>query len=45
MFFVGCQEDTEKIEIKINHRGHKFKAEDDEEKFERKFKLLSNDIY
>ena len=30
------------IEIKIHLHGHKFKAEDDEEKFERKFKLPSN---
>merc|ERR1712018_78650 len=53
---VGCQETLEKVEIKIQFGGHKFKAEnldvqvingdvlivkaeDDEEKFERKFKL------
>merc|ERR1712086_974321 len=56
---VSCQEDMEKVEIKIQLHGHKFKAEnldvqvinndvlvvkaeDDEEKFERKFKLHSN---
>merc|ERR1739836_310040 len=56
---VSCQEDMEKVEIKIQLHGHKFKAEnldvqvinndvlvvkaeDDEEKFERKFKLPSN---
>merc|ERR1712243_144577 len=55
---VSCQETMEKIEIKIQFHGHKFKAEnldvqvvnsnflivkvqDDEEKFERKFNLLS----
>merc|ERR1711997_1363501 len=53
---VTCHENTEKVEIKIELHGHKFKgenldvqvlngntlvvkAEDDEEKFERKFKL------
>merc|ERR1711923_214743 len=58
---VSCQENMEKIEIKIQLRGHKFKAEhldvqvvngdvlivkaeDDEEKFERKFKLPSNTL-
>merc|ERR1712110_912053 len=56
---VACQETMEKVEIKIQFGGHKFKAEnldvqvvngnvlvvkaeDDEEKFERKFKLPSN---
>merc|ERR1712000_483641 len=56
---VACKETMEKVEIKIQFGGHKFKAEnldvqvinedvlvvkaeDDEEKFERKFKLLSN---
>merc|ERR1712110_1118614 len=56
---VACQESMEKVEIKIQFGGHKFKAEnldvqvingdvlivkaeDDEEKFERKFKLSSN---
>merc|ERR1712004_523520 len=56
---VACQETMEKVEIKIQFGGHKFKAEnldvqvinenvlvvkaeDDEEKFERKFKLSSN---
>jgi len=56
---VACQETMEKIEIKIQFGGHRFKAEnldvqvindnvlvvkaeDDEEKFERKFKLSSN---
>merc|ERR1712141_797393 len=56
---VGYQETMEKVEIKIQFGGHKFKAEnldvqvinhnvlvvkaeDDEEKFERKFKLASN---
>jgi len=56
---VACQEMMEKVEIKIQFGGHKFKAEnldvqvindnvlvvkaeDDEEKFERKFKLSSN---
>merc|ERR1712086_627783 len=56
---VSCQEDMEKVEIKIQLHGHKFKAEnldvqvinndvlvvkaeDDEEMFERKFKLPSN---
>ena len=59
MFRVSCQEDMDKLEIKIKLHGHKFKAEnldvqvindnilvvkaeDDEEKFERKFKLPSN---
>merc|ERR1712008_515723 len=56
---VSCQEDMEKVGIKIQLHGHRFKAgdldvqvinndvlvvkaEDDEEKFERKFKLPSN---
>merc|ERR1739847_156783 len=56
---VACHETMEKVEIKIQFGGHKFKgenldvqvinedvlvvkAEDDEEKFERKFKLPSN---
>merc|ERR1711944_27282 len=56
---VACQETMEKVEIKIQFGGHKFKAEnldvqvingdvlivkaeDDEQKFERKFKLPSN---
>ena len=56
---VSCQETMEKVEIKIQFHGHKFKADnldiqvvnrdvlivkakDDEEKFERKFKLPSN---
>merc|ERR1712038_241657 len=56
---VACQETMEKVEIKIQFGGHKFKAEnldvqiindnvlvvkaeDDEETFERKFKLSSN---
>merc|ERR1712173_340666 len=55
---VACQETMEKVEIKIQFGGHKFKAEnldvqvinddvlvvkaeDDKEKFERKFKLPS----
>merc|ERR1712173_333282 len=59
MFKVSCQETMEKVEIKIQFGGHKFKAEnldvqiindnvlvvkaeDDEEKFERKFKLSPN---
>merc|ERR1711874_885003 len=59
MFKVSCQETMEKVEIKIQFGGHKFKAEnldvqvindnvlvvkaeDDEEKFERKFKLASD---
>ena len=54
MFFVSCQEDMEKVQIKIYLHVHEFKAEnldvevindnilvvkaeDDEEKFERKF--------
>merc|ERR1719461_2484368 len=58
---VSCQETMEKVEIKIQFHGHKFKAEDldvqvvnqdvlivkaidDEEKFERKFKLPSNNL-
>merc|ERR1711988_469626 len=58
---VSCQETMEKVEIKIQFHGHKFKAEnldvqvvnsdflivkakDDEEKFERKFKLPSNTL-
>merc|ERR1719297_283456 len=53
---VACQETMEKVEIKIQFAGHRFKAEnldvqvindnvlavkaeDDEEKFEKKFKL------
>merc|ERR1712047_118671 len=56
---VACQETMDKVEIKIQFAGHKFKAEnldvqvinnnvlvvkaeDDEEKFEKKFKLPSN---
>merc|ERR1712213_136956 len=56
---VACQETMEKVEIKIQFKGHKFKAEnldvqvingdvlvvkaeDDEEKFERNFKLSSD---
>merc|ERR1712098_573811 len=59
MFKISCQETMEKVEIKIQFAGHKFKAEnldvqvindnvlvvkaeDDEEKFERKFKLSSD---
>merc|ERR1712018_978616 len=58
---VSFQENMEKVEIKIQLQGHKFKAEsldvqvvngdvlivkaeDDEEKFERKFKLPSNTL-
>merc|ERR1712223_687771 len=58
---VSCQENMEKIEIKIQLHGHKFKAEsldvqvvngdvlivkaeDDEEKFERKFKLPTDTL-
>jgi len=58
---VSCQETMEKVEIKIQFHGHKFKAEnldiqvvnqdvlivkatDDDEKFERKFKLPCNDL-
>merc|ERR1712223_1682359 len=58
---VSCQENMEKVEIKIQLQGHKFKAEnldvqvvngdilivkaeDDEEKFERKFKLSANSL-
>jgi hypothetical protein len=58
---VSCQETMEKVEIKIQFLGHKFKAEnldvqvvnsdvlivkakDEEEKFERKFKLPSNTL-
>merc|ERR1719228_3294002 len=58
---VSCQETVEKVEIKIQFQGHKFKAEnldiqvvnrdvlivkatDDEETFERKFKLSSNTL-
>merc|ERR1711944_164355 len=58
---VACQETMEKVEIKIQFGGHKFKAEnldvqvvngnvlivkavDDEEKFEKKFKLPSNTL-
>merc|ERR1712062_564790 len=56
---VACQETMDKVEIKIQFAGHKFKAEnldvqvindnvlvvnaeDDEEKFEKKYKLPSN---
>ena len=59
MSCVSCHENMEKVEIKIQLHGHKFKAEnldvqvinndvlvvkaeDDEEKFERKFKLPFN---
>merc|ERR1712012_1373846 len=59
MSLVSCHENMEKVEIKIQFHGHKFKAEnldvqvinddilvvkaeDDGEKFERKFKLSSN---
>jgi len=59
MFKVSCQETMEKVEIKIQFSGHKFKAEnldvevindnvlvvkaeDNKEKFERKFKLSSD---
>merc|ERR1712002_1243180 len=58
---VSCQETMEKVEIKIQFHGQKFKAEnldvqvvnrdvlivkakDDEETFERKFKLYSNTL-
>merc|ERR1712115_752733 len=58
---VSCHENMEKVEIKIQLHGHKFKAEnldvkvvngdvlivkaeDDEEKFEKKFKLTSNTL-
>merc|ERR1712018_798772 len=58
---VACQETMEKVEIKIQFGGHKFKAEnldvqvingdvlivkaeDYEEKFERKFKLPSKSL-
>merc|ERR1719150_3362161 len=58
---VSCQETLEKVEIKIQFHGHKFKVEnldvqvvntdvlivkakDDEENFERKFKLPSNTL-
>merc|ERR1712004_607570 len=58
---VSCQETMEKVEIKIQFHGHKFKTEgldvqvvngdvlivkakNDEEKFERKFKLPSNTL-
>ena len=58
---VSCKETMEKVEIKIQFHGHKFKAEnldvqvvnrdvlivkakDDEEKFERKFKLPFNTL-
>merc|ERR1712064_140431 len=61
MFKVSCQETMERVEIKIQFGGHKFKSEnldvqvindnvlvvkagDDEEKFERKFKLSSDII-
>merc|ERR1712047_180368 len=56
---VACQETMDKVEIKIQFSGHKFKAEnldvqvindnvlvvkaeDDKEKFEKKFKLYTN---
>merc|ERR1712213_255716 len=49
---VSCQEDMDAVKMKIQFHGHKFnaedldiqviKAEDDEEKFEKKFKLPSN---
>merc|ERR1712008_368266 len=39
---VSCHENMEKVEIKIQLHGHKFKAENDKEKFEKKFKLPSN---
>merc|ERR1711862_638451 len=59
---VSCHENMEKVDIKIQFHGHKFKAEnldvqvinddilvvkaeDDEEKFERKFKLSSNVLF
>jgi len=59
---VSCHEDMERVDIKIQFHGHKFKAEnldvqvinddilvvkaeDDEEKFERKFKLSSNVLF
>ena len=59
MFQVASQETMDKVEVKIQFSGHKFKvenldvqiindnvlvvkAEDDEEKFEKKFKLPSN---
>ena len=59
---VSCQEDMEKVEIKIQLHGHKFKAEnldvqvinydvlvvkaeDDQDKFERKFKLSSDVLF
>merc|ERR1712066_353037 len=58
---VACQESMEKVEVKIQFSGHKFKAEnldvqvingdflivkaeDDVEKFERKFKLPSKSL-
>merc|ERR1712018_383806 len=58
---VTCHENMEKVEIKIQLHGHKFKpenldiqvlngntlvvkAKDDEEKFERKFKLSANTL-
>jgi len=61
MYRVSCKETMEKVEIKIQFHGHKFKAEnldvqvvngdvlivkakDDEQKFERKFKLPSNTL-
>jgi len=61
MFKVSCQETLEKVEIKIQFGGRKFKAENldvqvindnvlvvkaenDEEKFERKFKLSSDTL-
>jgi len=62
MSSVRCLEDMERVEIKVQFHGHKFKAEnldvqvinddilvvkaeDDEEKFERKFKLSSNVLF
>jgi len=62
MCSVRCHEDMERVDIKIQFHGHKFKAEnldvqvinddilvvkaeDDEEKFERKFKLSSNVLF
>merc|ERR1711955_174789 len=61
MLKLSCQETMEKVEIKIQFYGHKFKAEnldvqvvntdvlivkakDDEENFEKKFKLPSNTL-
>merc|ERR1712012_820452 len=62
MSSVRCHEDMERVDIKIQFHGHKFKAEnldvqvinndilvvkaeDNEEKFERKFKLSSNVLF